>query len=124
MDILLSDEFIAQIEAISKIVLVRQNEDFIVLSRRIAYLLKGLSECQEIDGLKLGLRDHSGDIEGRLREPLEFCISRDLDNTHRLMAFFNSPNAVVISVLGHYDVNKKDFSTVSAVIRWDVLPLL
>ena len=30
MDILLSDEFIAQIEAISKIVLVRQNEDFIV----------------------------------------------------------------------------------------------
>lgn len=37
MDILLSDEFIAQIEAISKIVLVRQNEDFIVFSRRIAY---------------------------------------------------------------------------------------
>ena len=115
MDILLSDEFIAQIEAISKIVLVRQNEDFIVLSRRIAYLLKGLSECQEIDGLKLGLRDHSGDIEGRLREPLEFCISRDLDNTHRLMAFFNSPNAVVISVLGHYDVNKKDFSVSSTL---------
>ena len=83
MDILLSDEFIAQIEAISKIVLVRQNEDFIVFSRRIAYLLKGLSECQKIDGLNLGLRDHGGEIEGRLREPLEFCISRDLDNTHR-----------------------------------------
>ena len=44
MDILLSDEFIAQIEAISKIVLVRQNEDFIVLTQTSQFLIY-LTHC-------------------------------------------------------------------------------
>ena len=76
MNVIFSENFKSQICIIQSIVDNYSNDDYYDLYKRISLLVKGLSECNTIDGLLLGKRKHKGETEGRLGTPLGDCISR------------------------------------------------
>lgn len=104
MNVIFSENFKSQICIIQSIVDNYSNDDYYDLYKRISLLVKGLSECNTIDGLLLGKRKHKGETEGRLGTPLGDCISRDLDYGNRFVALDFDSNSVVLSSIGHYDV--------------------
>ena len=60
-----------------------------------------------IDDIPFELRFHKGNPDkiGHLGDPLEKCLSVDLDGTSRFLTFEKKGNAIVLTSIGHYKIS-------------------
>ena len=110
MQILFTSEFLIQYDIIKQLSL-SGNIDFSNLDKQISLCIKVMHEADnDTDSvLRKHLRKHKGaKKEGYLASPNDKCISIDLDGEHRLVAYRNGNEAIIISSICHYDsVEKK-----------------
>lgn len=106
MEVIFSKEFQRQLEIVRKIA-DKGNIDFWVLYNRIGLCVKALESVDCIDDIPFELRFHKGNPDkiGHLGDPLENCLSVDLDGTTRFLTFEKKGNAIVVTSLGHYDIS-------------------
>ena len=109
MKILFTDEFLIQYNIIKRLAL-NGNIDFSNLAKQISLCIKVMHEADNDTApvLKKHLRPHKGaKKEGYLAPPNDKCISIDLDGEHRLVAYRNGNEAIIISSICHYDTVEK-----------------
>ena len=109
MKILFTDEFLIQYDIIKRLAL-NGNIDFSNLAKQISLCIKVMHEADNDTApvLKKHLRPHKGaKKEGYLAPPNDKCISIDLDGEHRLVAYRNGNEAIIISSICHYDTVEK-----------------
>lgn len=106
MNVIISKECAKQIEVI-KILKNKGNENYKRLYERIALCVKALESVNCIDDIPFELRFHKANPDkiGHLGEPLEKCLSVDLDGTSRFLTFEKKGNAIVLTSLGHYNIS-------------------
>ena len=100
MDVVLSEECQKQILIIKE--LGEFNKDFAALHARIALYVKALQEANNIDELEFGKNDRH--INNRLSGDQSDIASRDLDPRQRMAYFDKDNNAVIVTTLGHYNI--------------------
>lgn len=100
MDIVLTEECQKQIRIIQE--LAECNKDFAALYTRIALYVKALQKANNIDELEFGTNDRH--INNRLSGNQSDIATRDLDPRQRMAYFDRANNAVILTTLGHYNI--------------------
>lgn len=115
MNVVISTECAKQIKIIRNLK-NKRNRDYEKLYMRIALCVKALESVDCIDDVPFELRFHEGNSDkiGHLGRGLENCLAVDLDGTTRFLTFEIKGNAIVLTSLGHYNINlDKNGKTIS-----------
>lgn len=106
MNVVISKECAKQIRII-RYLKNKGNSDFEKLYTRIGLCIKALESVNCIDDIPFELRFHEGNQDkiGYLGDPLEKCLSVDLDGTSRFLTFEKKGNAIVLTSIGHYKIS-------------------
>lgn len=106
MEVIFSNEFQRQLDIV-RLVADKGNIDFYALYNRIGLCVKALELVDCIDDIPFELRFHKSNQDkiGHLGDPLEKCLSVDLDGTNRFLTFEVREKAVVVTSLGHYNIS-------------------
>lgn len=97
---MLTEECIKQVLIIKKLSLI--NNEFSALYTRIALYINSLRKAENIDQLEFGRNDRHKN--NRLSGNYFYVAQRDLDLFHRMAYFDKANNAVIVTTLGHYNI--------------------